>query len=101
MSIGEQIKRSSSLPRAAREGGRRSETTAAGWGRLIRENVVAYLALFRRKPRPLRATPATLLQLIIWTAAAIGLIGAAMYLVDARAVGIAQRLPPWVNALAD
>ena len=98
MSIGEQIKRSSSLPREAGEGGRRSETTAAGWG-WLRENVLAYLALFGRKPRPLRA--ATLLQLIVWTAAAIVLIGAAMYFVDARAVGIAQRLPAWLIALAD
>jgi len=73
---------------------------ASGWG-WLRENVLAYLALFRRKPRPLRAAPATLLQLIVWTAAAIVLIGAAMYFVDARAVGIAQRLPAWLIALAD
>jgi undecaprenyl-diphosphatase len=73
---------------------------AAGWG-WLRENVLAYLALFRRKPRPLRAAPATLLELIICTAAAIVLIGAAMYFVDARAVGIAQRLPAWLIAFAD
>jgi membrane-associated phospholipid phosphatase len=99
MSIGEQIKRSSSLPRKAGEGGRRRETMAAGWG-WLRDNVLAYLALLRRKPRPLRAAPATLLELIVWTAAIV-LIGAAMYFVDARAVGIAQRLPAWLIALAD
>ena len=60
----------------------------------VRANVVGYFALFRRKPR-FEATPAwrTPRRLAVGTVVVIAVIAATMIAVDARAVGVAQRLP--------
>ena len=60
----------------------------------VRANVVGYFALFRRKPR-FEATPAwrTPRRLAVGTVVVIAVIAATMIAVDARAVGVVQRLP--------
>jgi membrane-associated phospholipid phosphatase len=66
----------------------------------IRDNVVRFLALFRRPPRH-RGTPLWRAGLTFGVAAAAVIVIAAMFLADAWAVGVAQRLPPQVIAAFD
>jgi undecaprenyl-diphosphatase len=84
MSIGEQTKRE--LPSSTRL-------------RFMRENVLAYLALFKRKPRPLAITPRV--HLAIWLVVATVSLGCTMRFVDAWAVGVAQGLPTWLIGVLD
>ena len=67
--------------------------------RSFRENAAAYLALFRRKPRRLASTRRG--RLPLWLVTGIALIACTMILVDACAVGAAQRLPSWLISVLD
>jgi undecaprenyl-diphosphatase len=67
----------------------------------LRENVAAYLALMRRKPRPLVTTRQARLRLAIGTLTAIVLTGCVMLLVDAWSIGASQRLPYWLISVVD
>jgi membrane-associated phospholipid phosphatase len=69
--------------------------------RCLRENVAAYLALMRRKPRPLVTTRQARLRLAIGTLTAIVLTGCVMLLVDAWSIGASQRLPYWLISVVD
>jgi membrane-associated phospholipid phosphatase len=77
-----------------------STQSAPAWPQWIRGNVVRYFALFRRPPRH-RTTPAWRARLAFGIAAAGVIVVASMLLVDAWAVGVAQRLPPSAIAAFD
>ena len=86
MSVGEQIKQ---------------ETYGSRRLRWLRENLRAYLQVLRRKPRPLGSTPGGRRRVVRAAGAGIILIACTMVIVDAWSVGMAQRLPIWLLAVAD
>jgi hypothetical protein len=65
----------------------------------LRTNIVAYLGLFRRRPRALLPTRSRTLPLI--AASVIVAIAVAMLLLDGWSVGLVQRLSPGVTAFFD
>jgi hypothetical protein len=69
--------------------------------RCLRENIAAYLALLRRKPRPLVTTRQARLRLALWALTAIVLTACVMLLIDAWSIGASQRLPHWLISVLD
>jgi membrane-associated phospholipid phosphatase len=76
--------------------------TAAERSRLkcLRDNAAAYFTLFGRKPRAALTRPAAL-YLGAGTVGAIAMIVVTMMMVDARSIGVVQRLPEWLIASFD
>jgi undecaprenyl-diphosphatase len=76
--------------------------TAAQGSRLkyLRDNAAAYFSLFGRKPRCVLTRPAHL-HLGAGILGAIATIVVTMLMVDARSIGLVQRLPQWLIASFD